>query len=327
MLVDRYNRKINYLRISVTDRCNLRCIYCMPKEGIPKLSHKEILRYEELLKIVRVAVQKGISKFRITGGEPLIRKDVIHFIQQLANIPGVRDISLTTNGVLLYQMAEELYNAGIHGINVSMDTLDPTKYMRITGRDYFNHVWRGIEHAEQIGFFPIKLNVVVMRGLNDDEILDFAKLTLDKPYHIRFIEFMPIGPEGVRHTERFISGPEIKSRIQALRKLIPVKSQSFDGPARRFKFRFAKGEIGFISPLSHPFCSSCNRLRLTADGKLRGCLFSDEGIDIKTSLRNGCSHEELGDLLISAITHKPKGHHFGEETFKRCASPMIRIGG
>lgn len=327
MLVDDYNRKINYLRISVTDRCNLRCIYCMPKEGLPKLSHREILRYEELLKIIRVAVQKGISKFRITGGEPLIRKDVIHFIQQLANIPGVSDISSTTNGVLLYHMAEDLYNAGIHRINISIDTLNPTKYMGITGRDRFNDVWKGIEHAEQVGFSPIKLNVVVMRGLNDDEILDFAKLTLGKPYHIRFIEFMPTGPESVWHTERFISGREIKSRIQALGKLIPIKPQSFDGPARRFKLSSAKGEIGFISPLSHPFCPSCNRLRLTADGKLRSCLFSDEQIDVKDPLRNSCSDEELGDLLIFAIANKPKRHHFGEDIFRKWIRPMVRIGG
>ena len=326
-LIDNYNRKINYLRISVTDRCNLRCIYCMPRKGAPKLPHREILSYEELLTIVSVSVKMGISKIRLTGGEPLIRRDIIYFIKQLANIPGVEDISLTTNGVLLYHTAEDLYNAGIHRINISIDTLDPTKYMEITGRDHFNHVWKGIERAEEVGFFPIKLNVVAMRGLNDDEILDFAKLTFGKPYHVRFIEFMPIGPQTAWRAERFISGAEIKSQIQSLGKLIPIKPQSFDGPARRFKFCSAKGEIGFINPLSNHFCPSCNRLRLTADGKLRSCLFSDEEIDVKTPLRNGCSHEELGILLMSAIANKPKRHHFGEEIFRKCVRPMVKIGG
>lgn len=327
MLLDEHNRKINYLRIAVTDLCNLSCVYCMPKGGIPRLPHGEILRYEEILRIVHVASMKGISKIRITGGEPLFRKNILYFIQKLADIPGVRDIGLTSNGVLLYSVAEGLYNAGVKRINISMDTLEPSKYMKITGRHYFKEVWKGIERAQEIGFEPIKLNVVVMRGVNDDEILEFAKLTRSKSYHVRFIEFMPIGPQSMWHEERFISGSEIKFRMRSLGELLPIKSQEFDGPANRFRLRFAKGEIGIISPMSNPFCSTCNKLRLTADGRLRSCLFSDEEIDLKGPLRNGCSDEELGDLLISAVANKPEGHHFGEEIFKNCARPMIKIGG
>lgn len=326
-LIDNYHRKINYLRISVTDRCNLQCLYCVPDGGIPKLPHKEILKYEELLKIVSIAVNKGINKVRITGGEPLIRKDILYFIKKLASIPGVEDLGLSTNGVLLPHIARDLYDAGIHRINVGVDTLDPAKYLQMTGRNYFKHVWKGIECAEDMGFYPIKINMVVMAGINDDEILDFAKLTLDKPYHIRFIEFMPVGLESVLHAERYIPDSEIKSRIQSLGELLPIRSQSFDGPAKRFRLKSAQGEIGLITPLSDPFCPTCNRLRLTADGRLRSCLFSDDETDIKGPLRRGCSDEELGDLLVSAVANKPKRHHFGEEIFKKCARPMIKIGG
>ncbi len=269
----------------------------------------------------------GIFKIRLTGGEPLIRKNIIYFIEQLANIPGVEDIGLTTNGVSLYSMAEDLYNAGVHRINISMDTLDCNKYRKITGTDYFKEVWEGIEYAQEVGFTPMKLNVVVMRGFNEDEILDFARLTLNKPYHIRFIEFMPIGPGSMWHAERFISGSEIKSQIQSLGELLPIRSQSFDGPAKRFRFNFAQGEIGLINPLSDPFCPTCNKLRLTADGRLRSCLFSDKEIDVKGPLRKGCSDEELEDLLVSAVSNKPKRHHFGEEIFRKGTRPMIKIGG
>lgn len=327
MLLDNYNRKINYLRVSVTDLCNLRCMYCMPNAGIPKLPHREILTYEEIQRIVRVATRKGVSKVRITGGEPLVRKNIIYFIQELANTPGIGDISLTTNGVLLYSLAQELYNAGIRRINVSIDTLERRKYRKFTGRDYFHKVWKGIERVEELGFRPIKLNVVVMRGINDNEIQDFARLTLNKSYHVRFIELMPIGPQGIWHAERFVSGSEVKSRIRSLGELIPIRHQKFDGPAKRFRLGFARGEIGLVTPLSDPFCSTCNKLRLTADGKLRSCLLSDDEIDLKGPVRNGCSDEELGDLLVFAIADKPKAHSFGEDTFKRCSRPMIKIGG
>ncbi len=327
MLLDKYNRKIDYLRVSVTDLCNLRCIYCMPNEGIPKLPHREILTYEEILRIIEVATRKGVSKVRITGGEPLVRRDIIYFIQELANIPGIGDISLTTNGVFLYFLAQELYNAGIHRINVSIDTLKRSKYRKITGKDHFHKVWKGIERAEEVGFKPIKLNMVVMRGLNDNEILDFVRLTLNKSYHIRFIEFMPIGPQGIWHAERFVSGSEIELRIRSLGEPIPLKRQKFDGPAKKFRLKFAQGEIGLITPLSDPFCPTCNKLRLTADGRLRSCLLCDDEIDLKGPLRNGCSDGELGDLLVSAIAKKPKAHSFGEDIFTKCSRPMIKIGG
>jgi GTP 3',8-cyclase len=328
MLLDAYNRRINYLRISLTDRCNLRCVYCMPEQGVPKLFHEDILTYEELLRLARISVSLGIEKIRLTGGEPLVRKNIGDMVKALGEIPGIRDISLTTNGVLLGEQAQNLWDSGIKRINVSLDTLDPENFSRITRFPYFDQVWEGIRQAEQIGFSPIKINVVALKGINDDEILAFGRLSIEKPYHVRFIEFMPMGPENGWSTERFLSSEDIFNQLQVLGPLSPVNGQGLDGPAKRMAFEGARGEIGLISPISEHFCPSCNRLRLTAEGRLRVCIFSDDETDLRTLLRNGASDEELEKVIRSAITQKPKEHPLQLNPLPRkCQRQMSKIGG
>lgn len=324
---DNNNRIINYLRLSVTDRCNLRCIYCMPDEGIDFIPHREILSYEEMLHIVRIAVRAGIRKVRLTGGEPLVRKGVIPFIEALCAIEGLDEITLTTNGVLLRDHAEGLRNCGICRINVSMDTLRPEKFRHITGRDFFDRVWEGIQEAERVGFDPIKINVVAMKGVNDDEILDFARLTRKKPFHVRFIEFMPIGERNGWSSERFISIGEIQDIISTIGQLEPILHRNLDGPAQRYRLRGAKGEVGFIGSLSNHFCEKCNRLRLTAEGHLRGCLFSDQETDIKTPMREGADEGDLLEMITETIKNKPKGHGIVTPEPRKCVRQMSTIGG
>jgi len=327
--VDHYNRKITYLRVSVTDRCNLRCIYCMPVKDLKLLNHDDILRYEEIMRIIQAAVEAGINKVRLTGGEPLVRRNFTRLASSICAVPGIKDVSITTNGVLLAEKARKIYAAGIRRINVSLDTLDRKKYAAITRRDHFDDVWQGLQIAEEVGFSPIKLNVVAMRGINDDEILQFAELSVRKPYHVRFIEYMPIGHDNQWNPGKYISSDEIKSRLQFLGPLrkVPVLHSANDGPARRYRFDSAKGEIGFISALSNHFCATCNRLRLTADGRLRPCLFADDEIDIKTPLRAGCSHEELKRLFWEAVERKPKQHHARFAEKGGCQRSMSAIGG
>lgn len=328
-LIDSHNRKINYLRISITDRCNLRCRYCMPEEGISQLCHSEILSYEEILRLARLAVKRGITKVRITGGEPLVRKGVVHLIQQLSALPGLQDISMTTNGILLEQFASSLFQAGLRRVNISMDSLNPDKYKEITRGGDLSRVWEGVHAAMRNGITPIKINVVAISGWNDTEILDFARLTLQNPLQVRFIEFMPFGFSSEWEQERCISGEEIRGRLEAFFPLQPVEKpwNGHEGPARIFKFPGSAGEIGLISPISDHFCSSCNRLRLTSDGKLRTCLFSDEETDLKPLLRSGCSEEELGGKLDEALRKKPFRHGMVEGSRKRCHRPMVKIGG
>ncbi|MEJ2521003.1 MAG: GTP 3',8-cyclase MoaA, partial [Desulfuromonadales bacterium] len=299
-LVDRYNRHLNYLRISITDRCNLKCVYCVPPDQIPRLSHADILRYEEILRIVRVGVDLGISKIRITGGEPLVRKGVCEFLAAISQTAGLEEVTLTTNGVLLEKNIGCIRDAGIRRINVSLDTLRKDKFADITGRDDFDKVWNGITAARKTGIDPIKLNVVALRGTNDDEFLDFARLTLLHAFHIRFIEYMPIGKSRV-HFGPPILVPEIKDRIASIGPLIAIEKNPSDGPAERFKLEGAVGEIGFISAMSHHFCSSCNRLRLTASGQLRPCLLSDHQLDLKGPLRAGESNEILAQIFRRAV--------------------------
>jgi cyclic pyranopterin phosphate synthase len=322
-----YNRRITYLRISVTDRCNLRCIYCAPAKDLKFLPRADILRYEEILKVVEAATQIGINKVRLTGGEPLVRRNFLHFVASLCRIPGIEDVSMTTNGVLLKDMAKEIFDAGIGRVNVSLDTLSPLKYAKITGRQYFKNVWEGLEEAEAVGFSPIKVNVVVMKGVNDDDLPRFAKLSVRRPYHVRFIEYMPVGGGNRWKPEKYIPTDEIKSRLEAFGPLHRIPRAPYDGPAERYRFESAKGEIGFISPLSHHFCPSCNRLRLTADGKLRPCLFADDEVDMKTPLRNGCSHEDLKVLFQEAIGRKPRRHHAESMETAESLRPMYAIGG
>jgi len=325
-LIDNYGRKINYLRISITDRCNLRCLYCMPVDGIRKINRSDILSYEEILRIVKISVKKGISKIRLTGGEPLVRKGVIDFIHSLSEISGVQDLSLTTNGVLLKDFAGDLFNAGLCRINVSIDSLNDIKFHEITGGGNLGKVWEGIREAGKVGLSPLKINTVVMRGFNDGEVIDFAKLSINNPYHIRFIEYMPIGRDSKWNKGNFVSSREIRERIEAFRRLRPLEPCGA-GPAQMFRMDGAMGEIGFISPLSDHFCSSCSRLRLTADGKLRTCLLSDEEVNLMPFLRGDFMDSELSRLIESAILNKPEKHHLWENTFKKCSRNMSAIGG
>lgn len=324
-LVDKYKRRLDYLRISVTDRCNMQCVYCMTNGKIPKLPGSEILSYEEILRIAGIFVQLGISKIRVTGGEPLVRKGVGDFLSKLGRLEGLSDLSITTNGILLKEKIEKIKSAGIKRLNISMDTLKKYKFENITGTDAFDEVWSSIMTAHDMGFYPIKLNVVVLCGINDDELLDFARLSFSYPFYIRFIEYMPIGTSQL--TSRQLFAPEIKSIISSLGRLNPVERSPFDGPAQRFKFENAKGEIGFIRPISEHFCSSCNRLRLTASGNLKTCLLSDAETDLKTFLRNGYSDKELAEIILKTVYDKPFEHTLTSNCAGMISGHMSKIGG
>jgi cyclic pyranopterin phosphate synthase len=318
---------LNYLRISITDRCNLRCRYCSPSHRIPKLSHEDILSYEEILHLVRIAVQLGISKVRITGGEPLVRKGVYEFIQALHQVEGISDVSLTTNGVLLKDNADALIAAGLHRINISLDTLNPEKFMNITGVDAFDRVWEGIQKAYRAGLSPIKINTVVLRHTNENELENIARLSFIYPFHFRFIEYMPIGMSEQETADNLYS-PEIKQILtERIGELIPVEHQISDGPAERFRFAGAAGEVGFISAMSHHFCHTCNRLRLTASGQLRSCLLSDHQEDLKTPLRSGASDEVLSAIFIKAARMKGVQHGLTADMPVRVSGQMSSIGG
>ncbi len=330
---DSYQRHIDYLRLSVTDRCNLRCIYCMPQEGMPKLSHADVLRYEEVVRLAGIAIAMGIRKVRITGGEPLVRRDVVHLCSRIAQLPGLESLTLTTNARLLAEHAERLYQSGVQRINISLDTLNPEKYARITRCDCFHEVWRGIEAAQRVGFHPIKLNVVAMRGINDDEIENLAAITIHQPFHVRFIEYMPVATDAGENQGRFLGADEILQRLRRLGRLLEVSSRNSNGPARHYQLAGAVGKIGIISPISHHFCATCNRLRLTADGKLRTCLFASEETDLQQPLRQGATDEELAAIITRAIQKKPARHPLDspgmiENPPRKCLDrPMAAIGG
>ncbi len=326
MLLDPYRRRINYLRISVTDRCNLRCRYCMPEEGISLFRHDEVLTYEEILRIVSVFAQEGISKIRLTGGEPLVRRGIVEFISRLSRIEEIKDLSLTTNGILLKELAQDLKKAGLKRINISLDSLQREKFCRITRKDEFDRVWEGIEAALKAGLSPLKINMVAIRGVNDDEIEPFARLTLKYPFTVRYIEYMPSG-NGEKWEENILTIPQIKKRLENIGKLISVPSDEWDGPARRFRIEGALGEIGLIGAVSSHFCQECNRLRLTADGKIRTCLFSDEEIDVREILRTGGSDADLKKRLLLALGRKPERHQINTHQFKKCQRNMSAIGG
>lgn len=325
-LCDPFQRSINYLRISVTDRCNLRCRYCMPPEGIPLMSHQDILTYEEIHAIVQAASELGISKVRLTGGEPLARLDLPKLVAMIKGIAGIDDIALTTNGTLLARYVTELKQAGLNRINVSLDTLKPAKFRKITRSRYkLSDVLAGIMAARSAGLNPVKINMVAIAGVNDDEILDFARKTIDDDWHVRFIEFMPT--PGVTGTEfHYVSIAEITKRLEQLGRLIPCLPHIGNGPAKYFCFENGRGSVGFIGPLSEHFCFKCNRLRLTADGKLLPCLMSSEEINLRQPLRSGISKTDLKALIKKAVAQKPLRHRLTEGQ-QSAGRPMTQVGG
>ena len=325
-MMDSYHRRIDYLRISITDRCNLRCIYCMPEEGITPLRHEDVLRFEEIARLVRIGAGLGIRHLRLTVGEPLVRKGVIELVGMLRQIPGIETLTLTTNGIALAPLAHELAQAGLDRVNISLDTLRPERYTAITRRGRLEDALAGIEAALAAGLAPVKINNVVARGLNDDEAVDFARMTLERPWHVRFIEFMPLGEHAEQARRDYVSSDETRARIvAALGELAPAEIETH-GPARTWQLPGAQGTIGFISALSEHFCGFCNRLRLTSDGRLVPCLFSDREYDLRGPLRAGADDAALRALWGNVIAAKPDGHHL-EGALTTTEHRMSQIGG
>ena len=324
---DQFGRTINYLRISVTDKCNLRCAYCMPVEGLPWIPKAEVLSYEEITEIVRQMGSLGLRRVRLTGGEPLIRQDLPVLVRQLRSLGILEDISLSTNAILLSDMAEELRETGIDRINVSLDTLRRDRFGDLARRPerFYDDTMEGIAAAEAVGFRPLKINCVVMRGFNDDEMADFAALTRERPWHVRFIELMPT--EGnLFLSDRFISADELLGRLENADDLRPVDGPLGNGPARYFRYPGAPGTVGVITPLSHNYCDRCNRMRLTADGRLRTCLFGTHEVDLKTPLRD---HGDVVPAVESALAEKPERHflQLGTASGSGGLSALSQVGG
>ncbi len=324
-LIDSFGRKINYLRLSVTDRCNLRCIYCMPAEGVRKVRHQDILSYEELMLLAETAAGIGIEKIRVTGGEPLIRNGILDFLRKVSKIPQLRQLVLTTNGVLLPEMAEGLRKAGVQRLNISLDSLRPETFACITRCGDLEKVLAGIRAAEEAGF-PIKLNVVVMRGMNDDEVVDFAGLTLVKPYTVRFIEYMPVVKDPDWHS-LIVPGEEILRRIAGTYRVKPLDKEDYlSGPSKIYRIDGAVGAIGIITPVSSHFCSECNRIRVTSAGMARGCLFDNTEFDLKSIVRNG-DRTALEEALREIVSRKPKKSLLSGADSARETFDMSKVGG
>jgi len=306
-VIDGFGRRIEYLRISVTDKCNLRCVYCMPLEGTPWMHRDELLTYEEIEQIVRLMAGMGLKRVRITGGEPLVRRDVPELARMISGVPGIEDIALSTNAVLLTRFAEDLRSAGVRRVNVSLDSLHPERVESIARRQgCYEDIMEGLDAAERVGFDPIKINVVLMRGVNDDEIADFAAITRDRPWHVRFIELMPTSSNLELSARRFISCQEALARLRKVDRLQPAKGPAGNGPATYYRFPGAPGTVGVITPMSHNYCDRCNRMRLTADGHLRPCLFGDLQTNLRDPLRAGA---ELVPLIEHTLRIKPERHY------------------
>ena len=325
-LVDRYGRVHNDLRISVTDRCNLRCVYCMPEEGLSFLPRHELLTFDEITRVARVAKSLGVSALRITGGEPLVRKGLPSLVARLSAV-GFEDLAMTTNGTDLARVAGELASAGLRRVNVSCDSLRPERFAAIRRRGNLDVVLDAMAAAERAGLTPLKVNVVLLRGHNDDEILDFASFARDTGRIVRFIEFMPLDAQGQWDRDRLVPGREVLERISDVWPIEPLSGSAGTAPAERFRFADGKGEIGLISSVSEPFCGTCNRLRVTADGALRNCLFSDDERTVRDLLRNGGSDADLSLLFRQAVWAKFPGHGINEPGFLSPARSMSMIGG
>jgi cyclic pyranopterin phosphate synthase len=326
-MFDGFGRRIEYLRISVTDKCNLRCVYCMPEEGLEWLRREQLLSYEEIARIVSVMAEMGLRRVRITGGEPLVRRDLPTLVRLLRAIDGIEEISLSTNAVLLEEQAEPLRAAGVDRLNISLDSLRPERIDALARRPgSAERIFRGLEAAERAGFAPIKINCVVMRGRNDDEVADFAEITRQRPWHIRFIEVMPTGDNLAVSRDHFISSDEILARIGEIGALAPVAGPGGNGPATYFALPGAAGTIGVITPMSHNYCDRCNRMRLTADGQLRPCLFGSLQTDLRSPLRTG---GDLAALVRHTLRIKPERHHLvrGSDAGSGGLRALSQVGG
>ena len=323
-MLDQFHRQIEYMRISITDRCNLRCTYCMPSEGVDWMPREDILSFEEILHLIQISTQLGFRRFRITGGEPLVRKGVLNFLHQAAQIPGVDDLMITSNGILLSEMAFDLKAAGVQRVNISLDTLNPARFAEITRGGDVSKVIQGIFRALEAGLKPVKINVVVMRDFNIQELPTLLTLANEYPLHIRFIELMPIGSSSERRLD-FVPIQEMKE-ILGIKVTTPANDIPGGGPAEYFRPKGFQGSVGFISALSRHFCHTCNRIRLTADGKLRPYLHNKQEFDLRQALRQGSSDSELMDLFAKAVWRKPQEHHMNEESLQG-ERFMSQIGG
>lgn len=324
---DSFGRRIEYLRISVTDKCNLRCVYCMPEQGLPWMTHDEILRYEEIAEVVRVMATMGLRCVRLTGGEPLVRRDVPALVAMLKAIPGIEDIALSTNAVLLREQGAALKAAGVNRVNISLDSLRADRIDAIARRaNTHEKILDGIAAAEELGFGPIKLNAVIMRGRNDDELEDFARATIDRPWHVRFIEVMPVEDNLDISASEYVSSLEMLERIRRIGEIEPVTGPAGNGPATYFRFPGAKGTVGVITPMSHNYCDRCNRMRLTADGHLRPCLFGDIQTNLRDALRSGA---DIAPLIRHTLTIKPERHYLiqGQTTGSGGLRALSQVGG
>jgi cyclic pyranopterin phosphate synthase len=327
-LIDSFGRVHTNLRISVTDRCNIRCFYCMPAENVQFMDRRELLTFEEIERFVRVAVPLGLRKIRLTGGEPLVRRNLHILVEKLAAIEGIDDIGLTTNGILLADQARELYAAGLRRINVSLDALDPQKFEKITRRQGYEQVIAGIQAAQAAGFDPVKVNAVAVRGLTEDEIVPFGRFARETGVDIRFIEFMPLDADNAWQREKVLFAHEIVETLEReIMPLVPRPGQDPHAPASEFVFADGIGKVGFISSVSRPFCMSCDRFRITADGKLRNCLFSLEETDVKSMLRSGAGDAEIARAIRDSIAAKKEGHEINTARFIQPQRPMYSIGG
>jgi GTP 3',8-cyclase len=326
MVIDRFGRNIHYLRISLTDKCNLRCVYCMP-EDMTFRPNAELMQDDELLTLVKLCARLGFDKIRLTGGEPTVRANIVSLVRQMAETPGVRTLTMTTNGILLGKLAEPLAQAGLQRVNVSLDTLDAGRFRRVTRWGSFAKVWEGIQAAEAAGLTPIKLNAVVVRGYNEDDVVPLARLTLEHPWQVRYIEMMPFGGATQLQLGKVVKAEDMQAHIEAaLGPLEPVGDGKLDGEARVFRLAGAPGEIGFISSVTVPFCAACSRARLTADGRLRLCLLRDNEVDLLTPLRSGASIEDLRQIILDGVWNKPWGHGLADGEFAT-DRVMSEIGG
>jgi cyclic pyranopterin phosphate synthase len=326
-LIDSFGRVVTNLRISITDRCNFRCRYCMPEEGVKWMARQNILTFEEIVRLAKVFIGLGIEKIRLTGGEPTLRKDLPQLVAMIAPLPGLRDLGLTTNGYLLKELSGELYRAGLRRINVSLDSLSPARFNDMARRPAYEKVMAGLDELAKYPIRPVKINTVIMKGFNDDEVLPLVEFARTREYQVRFIEFMPLDGEGVWSRDKVMSTQEILDVVRSRYLVFPKETRANHVPADTYVFADGRGEIGFISSVSEPFCYSCNRVRLTADGHFRTCLFSLQETDLKTPMRNGTTDAELARMIREAVRQKEEGHQINLATFVKPERNMSQIGG